>query len=460
MNYKSLKSIVFSLVVAFMVIGFQSCSQDDEFSPETVKTRAKPVVTIAADSVISSSTTWSSTNDYLLQGKVWVKAPATLTIEAGTIVRGAYNQDLLKASALVITRGSQLIANGTATNPIILTADENHQFKGGWGGLVLLGDAQINQSPNQLIEGISTGEVPSGVDATYGTNVTTYNNQSSGTLRHVRVEYAGARIAEANELNAFTFGGVGSGTTVEYCQAYYGADDAFEFFGGRVNAKYLVATACDDDAFDFDFGYQGKIQFAVATIDAAQSYSSDPNGIECDNNGSGTDVTPYTHPVLSNLTIVGTSNGQIAGGGSPAGYLYNGARFRRYTQYTLVNSVIYGYPTGVWHNTAQSSTDSITIAYNVVASVPAGNEYVGFAANPPASNNLIRTATTLILNNPWGNPYTTNALKPIGAPANTAGYDINAVDSWFDDTEYKGAINKTGDNWLVEGEFDGWIRNW
>lgn len=443
MNCKNFKLIVLSLMVAVVTIAFQSCSQDDDSGPASVQTRG-PVVIIPANTVITANTTWSSANEYLLAGKVWVSNGATLTIQAGTLIRGAYNSDQLKASALIITRGSQLIANGTATNPIIMTAETSHQVKGGWGGLVLLGNAQINQSANQLIEGISTGEVPSGVDATYGTNVTTYNTESSGSLTYVRVEYAGAKIADANELNAFTFGGVGSGTTLEHCQAYYGADDAFEFFGGRVNAKYLIATACDDDCFDFDFGYQGKIQFAVSTIDAAQSYSSDPNGIECDNDASGSSSEPFTHPVLSNLTIVGTSNCQIAGGGSPTGYLYNGARFRRNTQYTLVNSIIYGYPTGVWNNTANTST----CEYNVVNACS-----TCFKDFPMPPSYICTSINQITLASPFGN-YKSGSLAPTGGYA-LDGNTYVFTDPFFDNVEWKGGAWDPDENyWLDET----WVR--
>ncbi|RNL86268.1 hypothetical protein ED312_11550 [Sinomicrobium pectinilyticum] len=455
MNFKFSRLMALSAVAAIVTVGFQSCSSEEEnLDPVSVKTRA--VVTIPANTVISSNTTWSSANEYLLQGKVWVSG-ATLTIQAGTLIRGAFNSNPVNASALVITRTGRIEAEGTATNPIVMTAEANHQEKGGWGGLVILGNAQINQSPNQQIEGISTGVVPTGVNATYGTNNAGNNDEDSGTLRYVRVEYAGASIAEANELNAFTFGGVGSGTVVDHCQAYYGADDAFEFFGGRVNARYLVATACDDDAFDFDFGYQGKIQYGIVTIDGSENYSSDPNGIECDNDGSGSSNTPFTHPVLSNLTIVGTIDGGIAGGGNPTGSLYNAARFRRNTQYTLVNSIAYGYPTGIWNNTAQSSS-SITIANNVVASVTANREYVGFSSTPPATGNIASAVNSITLDSPWGNPYTTDALKPTGGAAIDGNYYTH-TDPFFDNTQYKGAIDKTGSSWLADAEFDGWVIN-
>ena len=452
-----MKKLMFKFVFLVAIVaaygGFlTSCSDKEDLAagPAEVKTRS---VSIPANTVIRTDTNWSQANNgntyYLLEGKVWVDSAATLTIEPGTIIRGAYNSNPVYASALIITRYGKLIANGDSVNPIVMTADEDHQFKGGWGGLVLLGNAQINQTPNQLIEGISTGIVPPGVDATYGTNDPSSNTESSGSLKYVRVEYAGASIAPTNELNAFTFGGVGSETIVEHCQAYYGADDAFEFFGGRVNAKYLVATACDDDCFDFDFGYQGKIQFAVSTIDPAMSYSSDPNGIECDNDGAGSSNTPYTHPYLSNLTIVGTSDCKIAGGGRIVGndhYLYNGARFRRNTQYTLVNSIIYGYPTGIWNNTANTSTCD----YNVVSACS-----TCFLDFPTPPTYISTTVGGITLSSPFGN-YKSGALAPNG------GYALDGLvytpifsDPFFDTVYWEGgAWDPYGNYWLA----DSWVR--
>ncbi|MGV8094861.1 MAG: hypothetical protein AB2L24_23665 [Mangrovibacterium sp.] len=443
------KFMFFFAVAAACGSFLTSCNNDDETGPLDVNTRAgKPVVTIPANTVITTNTTWSSSNDYLLQGKVWVSNNAILTIEAGTTVRGAYNATPAQASALIITRGSQLIAKGTGASPIIMTADETHQVKGGWGGLVLLGNAQINQPANQQIEGISTGVIPPGVNATYGTNITTYNGESSGWLEYVRVEYAGATIATDNELNAFTFGGVGSGTKLEHCQAYYGADDGFEFFGGTVTARYLVATACDDDAFDFDFGYQGKIQFAVATIDASQSYSSNPNGIECDNDGSGSSAIPKTHPYLSNFTIVGTSNAQVAGGGV-GGFLKDGAHFRRATEFTLKNSILYGFNYSVQ---LESASSTYTFGYNVVYDGVA-DAYLGFTGD--ATNSVVTAYSGIILTSPFGDYYNSNALKPTGNPALT-GANFDGLDSsFFTTTSYKGAVaGGLPNSWLQEA----WIR--
>lgn len=421
-------SLAMLTVAALLAAGvFTSCSNDDDVAgPESVSTRA----TITVSGKITSNTTWSSSNIYRLNGKVYVTNGAKLTIQAGTLIRGVAKTLADSTSALIITSGSQIEAIGTASNPIVMTA-ENGEI-GGWGGIVILGDAVINQG-TAFIEGINPSSVPAGVSAYYGGSD---NNDNSGTLSYVRVEFAGAAIAETNELNAFTFGGVGQGTTLDHLQAYYGNDDSFEFFGGNVNAKYLISTSPNDDNFDFDYGYTGKIQFAVATADPNAAYSSDPNGIECDNDGSGSSATPFTHPVLSNLTIVGTSDGKIAAGGVVSGsdhYLYNGARFRRNTQYTLVNSIVYGYPTGVWHNTANTTYG---FQYNVVWGVTSA--YSGFT--PDGTNNAVANANSIVLTSPFGDYYNSNALRPTGAPANSGANFTGLDTSFFTTTTYKGAI--------------------
>jgi hypothetical protein len=443
-KFKGVKDISLAAIVALSVLGtssvFTSCSKaDDSFAgPENVATRA----TITKSGVISSNETWSSSNIYRLNGKVYVTNGATLTIQAGTTIKGVAKSNPDYASALIVTRGSKINAVGTATSPIIMTA-ENGTI-GGWGGLVILGKAVTNAGSNQMIEGIDELTVPPGVDVYFGGS---NNNDNSGRLSYVRVEYAGAAIAPTNELNAFTFGGVGRGTTLDHLQAYYGDDDSFEFFGGCVDAKYLVSTSPNDDNFDFDNGFTGRIQFGVATADANADFSGDPNGIECDNDASSSNATPITHPVLSNLTIVGTSNCQINGiGGNPDGYLYNGARFRRNTQYTLVNSIIYGYPIGIWNNTG----NTFTFENNVIAAC--SNCFKDFSSIP--SSNVCTSVDALKLTDPFGDYYDSNALKPTGGYAVDGNY-YQHTDSWFTQTSYKGAVaSGFASSWLRQG----WIK--
>jgi len=423
---------------------FTSCSNEDGIPLESVSTRAsKPVVTIPAGA-ITTNTTWSNANDYRLDGKVYVSNNATLTIEAGTTIKGVYYSAAADASALIITRGSQLIANGNAASPIVFTAENG--TKGGWGGLVLLGNARINQSADYLIEGLDPDKItiPAGVVVTYGTNVDTYNTESSGSLQYVRVEYAGAAIAANNELNSFTFGGVGSGTTLNHLQAYEGADDAFEFFGGRANASYLVSTSADDDAFDFDFGYQGKLQFLLSTINSDLSYSSNPNGIECDNDGTGTGATPYTHPELSNLTVRGTVTGA-----SSITTLKAGAHFRRNTQLTLRNSIFYGFPTGIQFENV--NTTGIDFSYNVVSGVT--TNFSGFTAG--STNNGVAVAS-IQLTTPWDNWGDDSPLRPASGSYAYSGANFTGL-TGFTATTYKGAIDPTGTNWVADG-IDSWIR--
>ncbi|GAB6122642.1 hypothetical protein [Dysgonomonas termitidis] len=433
-----MKKLIFLFVVTIVSALFTGCSNDltDE-GPANVATKA--TVTIPHNTIITSDVTWSNTNEYILNGKVYVKAPATLTIQAGTTVKGVYNADPELASALIVTRGAKISAIGTFTNPVILTAQNG--LEGGWGGLVLLGKAPLNRV-DQVIEGINPSVVPSGVDVYYGGGGAGLGDaeDSSGTLRYVRVEYAGAKISEANELNAFTFGGVGRGTTLDHLQAYRGADDAFEFFGGTVDAKYLVSTATDDDAFDFDFGYQGRIQFAVSTIDPSLSYSSDPNGIECDNDGTGSTAEPFTHPTLSNFTITGTQSG------SALNALKSAANFRRNAQFTLVNSVLYGFPSGVLKETVNPST----LLNNVVSSTVANQEFNTFT---PDVSNLARAWNNLILSSPFG-AYRSTALQPTGGAAIDGSY-YSHTDAWFTNTQYKGALVSIGANWLTQGL---WVR--
>ncbi|MFT0500502.1 hypothetical protein ACMSD6_18940 [Bacteroides thetaiotaomicron] len=421
-----------------------SCSQSEEMLP-VGNTRAANVVTVSG--VINTNMTWSASNEYHLNGKVYVSGGATLTIQPGTKIVGLYNDVPAKASALVITRNGKINAAGTASNPIVMTAESNHQYPGGWGGFVVLGNAPINQTNNPVIEGIESDELPADVDIHYGGSNA---NDNSGTIQYVRVEYAGANVSQDNELNSFTFGGVGAGTTFDHCQAYYGEDDAFEFFGGTINGKYLVSTSTHDDAFDFDFGYTGKLQFLVATVDANSTYyTKDPNGIECDNDSKGTSLTPFTHPTISNLTIVGTADGKVAKSAMSDGKsMKSCANFRRNCQFTLANSILYGYPTGILCETS----NSYVFKNNVVNGV--STNFSGITAD--ATNTAAASVDAIGLTSPWGAYKSQTNLRPNAAPA-LSGADFGGLDSWFTVTSYKGAIPPTtgGANWMMQGT---WVK--
>ncbi len=245
-------------------------------------------------------------------------------------------------------RGARILANGTASAPVLFTSSrpEGQRQPGDWGGLIIVGNARINRSGSVAVEG--TGTSTDNVQVTYsgGTN----DNDNSGTLRYVIVEYAGFGPAADAELNSFTFAAVGRGTTMEYLQALNGLDDHYEWFGGAADAKYLVSYESGDDHFDMSEGFQGRLQYLIAYQSRslvprplAGNVSTDPQGIENDGcNGSGCDAghnsTPLTIPVVSNFTLVG---GGSAVTSSAGGY---GMVLRRGTGGHYVNGVIARWP--------------------------------------------------------------------------------------------------------------------
>lgn len=303
------------------------------FDPENTAYPAT-VTTVSAD--ITTNTTWSGV--VKLMNKVYVKNNATLTIAPGTIIRG----DKLTQGTLIITRGAKIIADGTAANPIVFTSNEavGARNEGDWGGLVLLGLAKNNQPGGVAnIEGI----VPT-TDSQYGGN---FDNDNSGILRYVRVEFAGIALEPNKEINGITFGSVGNQTIVDYVQVTFSGDDSFEWFGGTVNCKHLIAYRGLDDDFDTDFGFRGKIQFGLAIRDKDISDApGDSNCFESDNDAAGSTAQPKTRPIFSNITIVGPKgNGTTV---LPTGEKFEKAfRLRRNTSTCVLNSLVTGWEKGL-----------------------------------------------------------------------------------------------------------------
>ncbi|WP_374165423.1 hypothetical protein [Arcticibacter sp. MXS-1] len=260
-----------------------------------------PATTATLEGAITADRTLTK-GVYLLKGFVYVKNNATLTIPAGTIIRGDKNSK----GALIVTRGAKLVANGTATEPIVFTSNmaAGQRNPGDWGGIILLGKAKNNLPGG---EGVIEGGVDDASGA--GKHGGSDDSDNSGSLKYVRVEYPGVEFTPNNEINGLTFGSVGSGTTIDHIQVSFCGDDSYEWFGGTVNAKYLVSIGTVDDVFDFDNGYSGKLQFLVGlrtpeNFDAA----GQSNGIEADNSESQFTTSPRTRPVISNMTIVGPGN--------------------------------------------------------------------------------------------------------------------------------------------------------
>ncbi|MFM8686945.1 MAG: hypothetical protein ACKODJ_10405, partial [Bacteroidota bacterium] len=267
---------------------------DPQMTSYNLPAFANGVVQVNAD--ITTNTTWTRNNVYILNGYRYVKDGATLSIEPGTVIRG----DKASKGTLIIARTGKIFANGTAAEPIVFTSNEpvGSRTYGDWGGVVILGSAFINvPGGTAQIEGGLLG-----ADAVYGG---TNDDDSSVVMRYVRIEFPGIAYQPNNEINGLTMGGVGRKTIIENIQVSYSGDDAFEWFGGNVNGKYLITHRAWDDDFDTDFGYSGKIQFALSIRDAAIADQSQSNGFESDNDGTGTGNTPITAPLFSNVTIIG-----------------------------------------------------------------------------------------------------------------------------------------------------------
>lgn len=235
------------------------------------------------------------TGNYNLKGVVVVKAGATLTIEAGTTFTVTSADQAAGTNYLQVEQGGKIVAVGTSSSPIVFTAQS--QQIGAWGGIIINGKARINVAGGT--------EVAEAGGLVYGGNDDADN---SGTLKYVRVEYAGAAITGGTaEYNAFSFFGVGSGTVLENLQAYKGADDAFEFFGGAVNATNLAAFGCEDDNIDWDRGYRGTL----SNIWIIQPANGD-FGFECSNLPVEFNSSPRANPTVTNVTITGSGNANKA----------------------------------------------------------------------------------------------------------------------------------------------------
>jgi PKD repeat protein len=307
--------------------GWSNFNPENEVYPATTQT-------VSAD--ITTNTTWSGV--VLLQNKIYVKNNATLTIAPGTIIRG----DKVTQGTLIITRGAKLNAQGTVSQPIVFTSNEavGNRNEGDWGGVILLGLARNNQPGGVAnIEGIVAT-----TDTQYGG---AFDNDNSGTIKYVRIEFAGIALEPNKEVNGITFGSVGSATTVDYVQVSHSGDDSFEWFGGTVNCKHIIAYRGLDDDFDTDFGYRGKVQFALSIRDKDVSDApGDSNAFECDNDANGTTATPKTRPIFSNVTLVGPKgNGSIT---LPVGEKFEKAfRLRRNSAVSVLNSLVTGWEKGL-----------------------------------------------------------------------------------------------------------------
>jgi hypothetical protein len=281
-----------------------------------------------------STQTLSANEQYLLKGQVFIRDGVTVTIDPGTVIFG----DKATKGTLIVDRGGRLIADGDQDNPIIMTSSlpAGQRDRGDWGGLIILGKANQNQ-PDPAIEGITPAAYFGGTD----------DSDNSGIYRYLRIEFAGIEITPNNETNSITMGAVGSGTLMEYCQVSFGGDDGYEWFGGALNARNLIAFGSWDDCFDVDYGFSGKVQYGLAVRYASFADQSGSNNFECDN-GPNDDVTSLlTTGAFSNFTCIGP---KLTSSQSASANYQHSIDLRRRTAVTIANSVFVGMPRGIRMN--------------------------------------------------------------------------------------------------------------
>jgi hypothetical protein len=413
---------------------------------------------------ITANRTLSAKYTYKLRGLVYVTNGAILTIEPGTKIVGESG----KNGGLIITRSAKIIADGTSDKPIVFTSEAATPKRGDWSGVVLLGNAPTNASFNG-VAGI--GEIEGGVNNSdglglYGTPTTQLQNpaDNSGILRYVRIEYAGYAFLPDKEINGLTFGGVGSNTIVDNVQVSYANDDSFEWFGGTVKCTHLISFRTLDDDFDTDNGFSGKVQFGISLRDSAVADISYSEAFESDNDANGSALLPQTSAVFSNMTIAGP---KVTASNSINSYFTWGAQIRRNSSISIFNSIIMGYPNGLYIDATKGTpTDnnipgSLFVQNTIIAGCPTPILYG--ASTTAATGATTATITTWFNTASYGNSILTNNTDAgLTAPFNYTAPDFNpssasaaaatgasfthAKLSGFTSTSYKGAC-AVGDTW-------------
>ena len=354
---------------------------------------------------ITGTVTLDASKVYLLTSTCVVRSGGKLIIPAGTVIRGAADLTATPKlyATLVVERGGMIEVNGTTSSPVVMTSNKaaGSRDRGDWGGLVLCGKAVNNQSVDAQLEGFNNVAV----DNTLGKFGGTDDADNSGVVKYVRIEFAGLAFEPNKEVNSFTMGSVGSKTEIEGVQCSFGNDDGFEWFGGTVNCKKLISYKITDDDFDTDFGYRGAVQFGIAVRDTAYfdlswnapSGASTSETFESDNDAAGSGKLPLTSAVFSNITCVGpvpldkTYNDLTT---TQKGAFRRGARIRRNSRLSIVNSVFMGY-----RNFIMFDGDSVLIASGVKSSTFSETSNVlrnNFIANTSAAAAAGVTNTGLV----------------------------------------------------------------
>jgi len=437
---------IFLLVMA--AAGLYSCQNDDvattdsSFAMKASGADYNVCSPALLDTIVSGDLTaangphvWTKDRVWTIRGVLRVKG-TTLTINPGTFIKADPTLTTGANGVLVITKDAQINAVGTPTEPIVFTSWKlldcnaaNAPAPGDFGGLVLLGNAPVNTgSVTNIIEGL--GDQPNPEDFYFGGST---SGHDAGSLQYVRIEYGGRKLTPDVEINGLTFGGVGNAglnvntTKIHHIQVTYGTDDSYEWFGGTVNARNLVSFAPEDDNFDFDWGFAGSINYALALADRNSTHSlsggnPDSNGIELDNDAAGSGNTPFTRPIINHLSVIGVSS-------ADAGSYENGIHVRRNGRITLLNSTVAGYGVVATPNRYAINIESPSLAANSSFNNVGVNSYRTSPFTFPSSITNVTEATST--NFGMGQPFFNAGTLNFAGATNGAFVDGTTwIDNW------------------------------
>lgn len=459
---------ILSLVLLGSLVTLSCRKIEVDGSDNSTGTNPPPTESTILSGTIKSDITLKAANVYTLRGIVYLAEGAVMTIEPGTVIQG----DKSSRGTLVITRGCRIEAKGTVDKPIVFTSSEGANSKSGdWGGVVLLGRAKTNASYNGTA---GLGEAEGGINNGdgYGLFGGADDNDNSGTLNYVRIEYAGYAFLPDKEINGLSLYAIGRGTKVSYVEVAYAADDSFEWFGGTVSCDHLIAYKGLDDEFDTDNGFSGKVQFCIGIRDSAIADVSGSNGFESDNDAGGSILTPQTQAVFVNMTLVGPREKTTSIGNS---LFRNGAQIRRNSSESVLNSVLLGWPTGLYIDATTGRPTDLNITSGATL-LWAGNILAGcttplkYGASTSAPTGWTMTDLTNWYNTAAYNNVTLTNTSDAGyaAPYNYTNPDFTPAAnspvlsgvypytdpklSGFTVVSYRGAVGPN-DNW-----YKGWTR--
>jgi hypothetical protein len=414
---------------------------------------------------ITSVLSLNSSTRYIMKSFCYVKNGGTIVIPPGTIIqgdKGDINNNVLPG-CLIVERGGKINAVGTASQPIIFTTRQapGNRGPGDWAGIILLGKASINTvggSDTNAIEGMPTNVTP----LYYGGHT---DDDSSGVMKYVRIECPGINLTgvSGNEINGLTLGGVGSKTVIDYIQVSYSGDDSYEWFGGTVNCRHLIAYKGTDDNFDTDNGFRGKCQYLLCILDSnICDFGSGgaSNGYESDNNANSPSNfnAPRTKPIFCNVTLVGPYKTLTT---TVAPCHQRGCHIRRNSQLNSFNSIYMGFRVGVRFDGTgvanECTGDTVRFKNNIWAGCltladtasmnGSGFNGTNWLNTPAFSNRVYNVNDSVRLTNPYGNEIGGNWVPLAGSPALTGASFSDPNLSGFDVVTYVGAFGS--ENWAT-----------